>query len=134
MVFRMHSLSRSNKAQFFVLSTISIILILAVYIKIFSPTNIVYSSDIIIRNEFFVFNNIVEKAIEVVELSKDCEELKFGLEELKKLINENYFFYSVLFNYTINNCDNNFTEISFFISLNSPYIKSETSFKKSKNW
>lgn len=134
MVCHMPNILKSKKGQFFVLSSISLIIVLATLMRIFSPTSIVSSSDIIFRNEFFVFENIVGKSIKTVEISKDCEELKFNLEEFKKLILDTYENYYIFFYYKINSCDSRLANVTFEIILNSPNVRVETKFDKIKSW
>lgn len=130
----MLSLLRSKKGQLFVLSSISIILLLAGLVRIFSFYNIPYFSEIVLKNEFFIFKNIVDKSIKLVDVSKDCEELSFNLEEFQYFILETFAGYNILFNYTVNRCDASYVNITFQIVLRSETIYLETKFDKIKNW
>ncbi|MEM5773320.1 MAG: hypothetical protein QXL86_03835, partial [Candidatus Aenigmatarchaeota archaeon] len=79
----MHNLLSSKKAQFFILSAVAIVTTIFLVSQWVEPYTIVDTSSILMKEEFFIFNNIVEKANETVGLSKDCEELNFNLEEYK---------------------------------------------------
>jgi len=85
----MHSLLKSRKAQFYILSAVAIISVLYFLSRWLEPTSMVDTSSVALLDEPFVFNNIKEKAMEVVKVSKDCEELQFNLEEYKQFA-ENY--------------------------------------------
>lgn len=85
----MHSLLKSRKAQFYILSAVAIIGILYFLSRWLEPSTMIDTSSIVLMEEPFIFNNIKEKAIEVVENSKSCEELNYNLEEYKIFV-ENY--------------------------------------------
>ena len=85
----MHSLLKVRKAQFFILSAVAIIGILYFLSSWLEPSNITYTSSIVMMEEPFIFNNIKEKAVETVENSKSCEEIKYNLDEYKSFV-ENY--------------------------------------------
>jgi len=126
----MHNSSKSKKSQFFILSVVSMIMILAAYLTIFSPKNVMFSSDIILKNEFFVFNNIVEKSIKTVEVSRNCEELNFNLQEFKKLLLNYPFFYKISYFYNITSCTSTQATVNFYIELSSASVKTYTNFTK----
>ena len=48
-------------------------------------TKILRASELILMDEFFIFDNIKEKSIKTVEIS-NCSELKWNLEEFKKFV------------------------------------------------
>lgn len=75
--------SSSFKGQFFLLTAFAILTALFVLSRYVQPFEIIDISRVILNDEVFIFNNIKEKAIEVVKISKSCEELKFNLEEYK---------------------------------------------------
>lgn len=74
------------KAQFFILSAVAIVGILFFVSRWVEPLSLLDTSSIIFREEPFVFNNIKEKAVETVNQSKDCEDLKFNLEEYNTFV------------------------------------------------
>ena len=78
----MRSLSRSRKAQFFVLSAFTIVTIVFFLSQWIEPYTIIDTSSIALKEEFFIFNNIKEKAVETVKNST-CEELEYNLGEFK---------------------------------------------------
>lgn len=79
-------LSSSRKAQFFVLTTFIMVSILYFVSKWLEPSTIPDTSVVALRDEPFVFNNVVEKAKETVKVSKSCEDLMFNLEEFKDFV------------------------------------------------
>ena len=85
----MHNLLNSKKAQFFVLSAFAIVTILYFISSWIEPYTIIDTSAVVFREEPFIFNNIKEKAIEVVKISNSCEELEYNLDEYKNFV-ENY--------------------------------------------
>lgn len=102
----MPSLLRSNKAQFFVLSSVVIISMIFLLSKLFEPTNIIDTSSIVFREAPFIFENVKEKAAATVKGSVACEDAKFNLEEYKNFV-EAYALrkgYSLYFNYTATPC------------------------------
>ena len=87
MVFRTRNSSNSSrKAQFILLSAFAIVTILFTVSRWIEPYTITETSSIPIREEFFIFNNIKEKAAEVVMKSKDCEDLIFNLQEYEDYV------------------------------------------------
>ena len=75
--------SSSFKGQFFILSTFTILTILFFLSRYIQPIEIIDISQVVFADEVFVFNNIKEKAIETVKISKSCDEVKYNLEEYK---------------------------------------------------
>lgn len=86
MTFRTRSLLKSRKAQFFILSAVAVIGILYFLSRWMEPSTITDTSSVVSMEESFLFNNIKEKAVETVENSKSCEELKYNLDEYKKFV------------------------------------------------
>lgn len=98
MASRTRNLLKSRKAQFFILSAVAIIGILYFLSRWLEPSSIIDTSSIVSMEEPFVFNNVKEKAVETVQNSKSCEELKYNLEEYNAFV-ENY---AIEKNYIIN--------------------------------
>jgi hypothetical protein len=132
----MHNLLSSRKAQFFALSAFAIIVTIFSVSQWIEPYTITDTSSIAIREDFFIFNNIVEKAEETVNLSKDCEELKFNLEEYQKLAEDfaSRKILSLNLNYQIINCDSSNAQVSFEITLASPSSQIKKTFVASKSF
>ena len=84
----MHSLLRSKKAQFFLLSAFAIVTIAFFVSKWIEPYTIIDTSSVVLRDEAFIFNNIKEKAVTVISGSKSCEDLKYNLEEYKNFVED----------------------------------------------
>jgi len=135
MAFRMRNLSSSRKAQFFVLSAFAIVSVLYFVSKWMEPYTIIDTSAVALREEPFIFNNVKEKAVEIVKNSKDCEDLAYNLDEYKNFVKD---FSSIKnldlnFSYTITNpCNSNLLETSFDIRLVSPTVKLGSSFVVTK--
>lgn len=130
----MHSLSSSRKAEFFILSAFAIIMTIFFLSQWIEPYTITDTSQIVFREEIFLFNNIVEKANETVSSSKDCEDLSFNLEEYETFV-KNYVStkaLSLTLNYNIANCNSSGAQVSFNITLTSPSIQIKRTFVSSK--
>ena len=78
------SYKRGSKAQFFVLSAFIIITILFIISQFLQPAGVFDTSSLIFTDEIFIFNNVKEKAIEVVQISEDCNSLSENLDEYKE--------------------------------------------------
>lgn len=119
------------KAQFFILSAVAIVGILFLISRWMEPLSLLDTSSIIFREEPFVFNNIKEKAIETVNRSKDCEDLKFNLEEYSTFV-KNYAQKKLLsldFEYSYATCTNGLPlDIIFNITLKSEKMKLASNF------
>ena len=81
---RSSSNRKGAKAQFFVLSAFIIITILFVISQFLQPSGVFDTSSIVFTDEIFIFNNVKEKAIEVVQVSENCNSLSSNLNEYKK--------------------------------------------------
>ena len=98
--------SRKKKAQFFVLSAFSIVAILFILSSWVQPYTVIDTSSIVLMQEPFVFNNVKEKAIQTVQLSKNCDDLRYNIDEYSNFVNQ----YSVeknlnlKFNYSLSPC------------------------------
>lgn len=115
----MRNLLKSRKAQFYILSVVAIIGILYFLSRWMEPGTITDTSSVVLMNEPFIFNNIKEKAVQVVKSSKDCEELGFNLGEYKSYV-ESYSSeetYALDFNYTYASCPGT---VDFKMKLTSP--------------
>jgi|YelNatPaOPRAMG01_1025707.scaffolds.fasta_scaffold10145_7 hypothetical protein len=118
----MYNLLSSKKAQFFLLSAFAIIVTIFSISQWIEPYTITDTSSIAMREDFFIFDNIVEKANETVSLSKDCEDLRYNLGEYKAFV-EDFVSRKALglnLNYTIIDCTYSSAKVSFNITLSSP--------------
>jgi hypothetical protein len=84
----MRSLLKSRKAQFYVLSAVAIIGILYFLSRWMEPSSITDTSSTVLMDEPFIFDNIKEKAVETVQKSKSCDEMKYNLEEYKNFVED----------------------------------------------
>jgi hypothetical protein len=84
----MPSLLKSRKAQFFVLSAFAIVSVIYFVSKWMEPYTIIDTSSVVLVEEPFVFNNIVEKAEEAVRVSKSCDDLKYNIEEYSNFVQD----------------------------------------------
>jgi hypothetical protein len=62
-----------------VLSAFAIVTVVFFLSQWIEPYTITDTSSVALKEEFFIFNDIKEKAIETVKNSKDCEELRYIL-------------------------------------------------------
>ena len=135
MAFRMRNLLRSKKAQFFVLSAFVIVSILLLISRWLEPLSVIDTSLAVLSEEPFIFNNIKEKAVATVTLSKSCEELKFNLEEYKNFVQEFAATKNIKLNFdyqVVEPCIDNTLETKFSISLESPSTFIQSSFVSRK--
>jgi hypothetical protein len=77
------SLSK-RKAQFFTLTAFAVVGALFVISRLLSPANIPDPSQVALAEEFFIFNDIKEKTIQVVKETKGCNEILKNLEEFRE--------------------------------------------------
>jgi len=131
----MPSLSRSRKAQFFVLSAFAIVTIIYFVSKWMEPYTIIDTSSVVMVEEPFIFNNIAEKAAEVVKQSKNCDDLKYNLEEYKVFVEK----YGISKNFDISliysisqPCNDNDLTTTFGLSLKSPRTSISSQFAARK--
>ena len=135
MASRTASLLSSRKAQFFILSAFAIVSVLYFVSRWIEPYTIIDTSAVALREEPFVFNNIREKAVELVETTKNCDELAYNLDEYKNFVKD---FASMknldlTFNYTIDApCSDSVLRTTFYMKLVSSTMRLESSFVATK--
>lgn len=102
----MRSLLKSKKAQFFVLSALVIVSIIYFVSKWVEPYTIIDTSSIVLSEEIFVFNNIKEKSMTTVKISRNCNDLRYSLEEFEYFVKDysNRKNYKIDFDYAISPC------------------------------
>ena len=131
----MHNLLKSRKAQFYIISVVGIVTILYAVGKSLTSYSIIDTSEVALRNDFFIFNNIVEKTLATLNVSKNCEELKFNLEEFKLIATRAFAaHFRIDYNYTIASCTAISATVNFNITLYSINSEIKTSFTKIINW
>ena len=133
----MRNLLRSRKAQFYIISVVGIVTILYAMGKSLTSSMIIDTSEIAMRNDYFFFNNMVEKTLETLNASKSCEDLRFNLEEFKNIATRAFApNFRVEYNYRIISCNETLRTamVSFDITLYSVNSQIATSFTKSVNW
>lgn len=116
----MHSLLKSRKAQFFVLSAFAIVTVVFFISSWIEPYTIIDTSSVILVEEPFIFNNIVEKANETIYISKNPNELKFNIEEYKQFVEEYALRKNLKITFDISLDFSNPTTGSIFIQISSP--------------
>lgn len=84
----MRSLPSSSKGQFFIVSAVSIVIILFFIGRWLEPSTVPDTSSIALTEELFTFDNVKEKATAVVKGSESCEELDYNLQEYKNFLND----------------------------------------------
>ncbi len=131
----MRSLSKSRKAQFFILSAFAIISILFVISQWVEPFKIIDTSSAILDDEIFVFNNLKEQSILAVKNSKDCNDLKFNIEEFKLFV-DNYILQKnmrLTFNYVITSpCVDSQLATEIYIAVSSTKTSMDSKFTATK--
>ena len=131
----MLNLLKSRKAQFYIISVVGIITILYSIGKSLTSYSIIDTSEVPLRDDFFVFNNIVEKTIATLNASKDCEELKLYLEEFREAVIKAFTpKFRINYEYKIISCTATSTTVSFNITLYSIYSEIGTTFTRTVNW
>lgn len=125
----MRNFLTSRKAQFFILSVFTIVSLLYFLSRWLEPSTVTDTSYIALIDEPFVFDNIKEKAVGVVRSSKDCEELKFNLEEYKEFAEDYVLSKNCLldFNYTYPSCSSGMN-VDFKIKLTSTRMQIASNF------
>ena len=131
----MRSLQKSRKAQFFILSAFAIISILFIISQWVEPFKIIDTSAAVLDDEIFVFNNLKEQSASVVKSSKECNDLKFNLEEFKSFI-DNYISQKnmrLTFNYNIASpCEDSKLSTEFYIAITSTKTAIDSKFTATK--
>jgi hypothetical protein len=117
----MHSLLKSRKAQFFVLSAFAIVTVVFFISRWIEPYTIIDTSSVILAEEPFIFNNIAEKANETIYISKNPNELRFNIEEYKQFVEEYALRKNLKITFDISGLNfGNPTTGSIFIQISSP--------------
>ena len=133
----MRNLLKYKKGQFFLISIVSLSIILYAMSKIIFPPVMIDTSSIALRDDFFVFNNVIEKSLQTLNVSKSCEDLSYNLQELKGIVRNAYSpKFRIEYNYIINYCSDvgRTANVSLNVSLYSPDSFIQTSFTKVVNW
>lgn len=125
-----------KKAQFFVISAVTIVTLLFLISQWIEPATIVDASEAILREETFIFSNIKEKGIATVTSSKTCDDLSYNLDEYKNFAEQYVASKGAQLNfvYTISPCSTapQSTTIAFSINLKS--VSADISSSFSLNW
>ncbi|MCX6820531.1 MAG: hypothetical protein NT016_01095 [Candidatus Aenigmarchaeota archaeon] len=95
--------SFGRKAQFLIITAVVIVSIFYLVSKWMQPYSIPDASEIVLSEQPFVFNNVKEKALEVVATSSSCSELVDNLDEFKTYVDTFAFKKMIVyFDYTLN--------------------------------
>ncbi len=118
-----------RKGQFFVLTAVAIVTILFFIGRWIGPSTQVDTSSIVQAEEFFTFDNIQQKSIDVIKGSENCDELDYNLQEYKNFIREfgrdkNY---RISFEYSIPSCAATAT-VNIYLIITSEKITAQKSF------
>lgn len=92
----------SRKAQFMILTALTMVSIFYLISRWIEPYNLLDTAEIVLMEEPFVFNNIKEKALDIVNTSASCEDLVDSLDEYETFI-EDYAFKKLIvyFDYSL---------------------------------
>jgi hypothetical protein len=82
----MGNILSSRKAQFFILSAFAMVSLAFFISRWMEPHTIIDVSELVMHEEPFLLNNLVEKAIQTVRESRSYEELRYNLEEYKQFV------------------------------------------------
>ncbi len=124
------SLRRSaRKGQFFIMTTLVIVTILFFIGRWSDSVTHIDTSNIVLSDEQFTFDNIYEKTTEVVKKSATCDDLTYNLQEYKDFISDfsktkNY---KIDFNYNIGTCTSS-ALISFQMRVQSEQANAQKDF------
>lgn len=110
--------SRNRKAQFFVLSAVAIVTVLVFVNRLIQPFSITDTSQTVLGNEVFVFNDIKEKAFVAVEGAQSCNDALFNMGEYQSFVQD---FargqgYLLSFSYTSSDCPSQNSPITFNVN------------------
>lgn len=84
--FRKFSISK--KAQFMIITALTMVSIFYLISRWLEPYNLLDTAEVVLMEEPFVFNNIKEKALDVVNTSESCTDLVDNLDEYKTFIKD----------------------------------------------
>ncbi len=125
-----------KKAQFFVISAVTIVVLLFLVSQWLQPSTVLDASEAVLRDETFIFSNVKEKAIATVKNSKSCDDLSYNLDEYKNFAEQYVAGKGAKLNfvYLISSCSlvPQSTTINFDISLKTVAADISSSF--SLNW
>ena len=132
----MRSLLKSKKAQFFILSAFAIVSILYLVSRWIEPYTIINTSEMVLNEELFVFNNIIEKIKKTVDISINCEEYKLNIDEYRNFVTDYASKKNLRLNFDrqiIEPCNDNILETKFNITLTSEkmILNKEFTYRKS---
>lgn len=100
--FSFQKIFSSKKAQFMIVTALTMISIFYLISRWLEPYSLLDTAEIVLIEEPFVFNNIKEKALDIVNSSESCTDLVNNLGEYKIFV-EDYAFRKlvVYFDYTL---------------------------------
>jgi len=129
-------LLKSKKAQFFILSAFAIVSILYLVSRWIEPYTIIDTSEMVLNEELFVFNNIIEKIKKTVDISINCEEYKLNIDEYRNFVTDYASKKNLRLNFDrqiIEPCNDNILETKFNITLTSEkmILNKEFTYRKS---
>ncbi len=79
---------RSRKGQFFVLSAVAIVTVLVYINRLVQPFSIIDTSQVVLGNEIFLFNDVKEKAFVSVQGAQTCNDALFDLQEYQNFVQQ----------------------------------------------
>jgi len=82
-----YSFVKSKKAQFFIITTITIVTMIFFMSKWMEPYTIIDTSSVVLKEQPFLLNNIVEKA-DVTVAASSPEDLEYNLQEYMNFITD----------------------------------------------
>lgn len=111
--------SSRRKAQFFVLTAVAIVTVLVFISRLIEPFSVTDTSQVVLSDEVFLFNDIKEKAVAAVrEGTTSCTDALLNLQEFKNFV-ENFMLergYFLSFSFTPTFCTSPSSPITFNIN------------------
>lgn len=121
----------ARKGQFFIMTALAVVTVLFFVGRWSDPLTQIDTSNIVLSDELFTFDNLYEKTTEVVKKSANCEDLAYNLQEYKDFISDfsktkNY---KIDFIYSMGSCiDGNGATISFKMRVQSEQSNAQKDF------
>ncbi|TAL48366.1 hypothetical protein EPN87_00695 [archaeon] len=84
----MRSSSGYKKAQFFILSALTIVALMYLMGRWINASTIPDTSSTAVNSAPFIFNDIIEKTLQTVKLSTDCLELTYNMQEYSTFVKD----------------------------------------------
>ena len=121
-----------KKAQMFIITGVTIVILLFVVSQWVQPPTIIDTSQVVLLEETYVMNNIKQEAMLVVRNTETCDDLSFNLDEYKNFVTEYGASkgFNLDFQFEINGVCPGSPTVNFNINLDSTNAKISSSFSE----